>query len=87
MVPREEGEGESKEMEVEGGRGTSPGTAQSCGVRRACGAAGLSGVSVRLTSSASSFLGQSRKSPLYRMKSGNRIATVMIYVSRPLGLG
>lgn len=35
----------------------------------------------RLTISTSLLLGQSRKSPLYRMKSGNRIATVMIYLS------
>lgn len=36
-----------------------------------------------LTVPTSLLLGQSRKSPLYRMKSGNRIATVMIYVSSP----
>lgn len=40
----------------------------------------------RLTISTSLLLGQSRKSPLYRMKSGNRIATVMIYVSPHFGL-
>ncbi|KAK4829659.1 hypothetical protein QYF61_005952 [Mycteria americana] len=38
-------------------------------------------VSKGLTVPTSSLLGQSRKSPLYRMKSGNRIATVMIYLS------
>lgn len=43
---------------------------------------GLS-VPMGLTVPTSSLLGQSRKSPLYRMKSGNRIATVMIYVSPP----
>ncbi|XP_074673140.1 prolyl 4-hydroxylase subunit alpha-3 isoform X1 [Strix aluco] len=38
-------------------------------------------VPTRLTVPTPSLLGQSRKSPLYRMKSGNRIATVMIYLS------
>lgn len=62
------------------------GTPWSCGVRRVCGAAGLRGFSTNLTFSTFLLLGQSRKSPLYRMKSGNRIATVMIYVSCPPGV-
>lgn len=77
-----------KEGRKEGGRDVPGGSSEPPALLGRGGASRLSHdsmgptVPMGLTIPTFSLLGQSRKSPLYRMKSGNRIATVMIYVSR-----